>query len=325
MPAQPLRVIFFGRSNEHTLSALEHVRRHHQVVGIVESLAQPPPTSRARAWLDRVPGRPSLAAVARRAALPFFRLTKQRMAGLRAFVPPLQPDVGVISSMAHLLPADAITQFPRGILNLHPSLLPSYRGPSPTVWEFWHREPEGGVTLHFIDAGEDTGDIVGQTRIPIPFGTDGAEHLRRCHREGARLVVAALDQLSAGELVARPQRHLACPFRARAIKPGQSPIDWTSTPIEQVFHLLRGALPLLDLLPPAPPALAMVRFRATSFERCVPARAPATYFVGPRGIAIAHAQGHVRLRPKLSVSRAAQVSRAWITSRRVDTASGQER
>src|SRR5207247_1228061 len=104
----------------------------------------------------------SLAAVAKRAGIPHFLLTRERVDGLRAFVDRVRPDVGAICSMAQLLPIDVVRRFPGGILNLHPSLLPKYRGPSPTFWEFWHREPEGGVTIHFIDEGEDTGDIVGQ-------------------------------------------------------------------------------------------------------------------------------------------------------------------
>lgn len=311
--AHKLRVIFFGRNQKYSLRVLARLRAHHQVVGIVESRPrgdQGP--SAARALADRLRRRPSLGQVARAAGIPGFVLTRERTEPLREFLAALQPDVGAICSMAQLLPPAIIGLFPRGVLNLHPSLLPRYRGPSPTFWEFWHQEPEGGVTVHFIDAGEDTGDIVGQARVPIPFGADGDAHFTRCHDEGARLLIAALDRLEHGPIQTTPQRHLPCPFRARYVGPADSPLDWTSTPIEQVFHLLRGMLPFMDLLPRPPLPWALVKWRAASFQRGSPRAAPGRYFFQGGRVAIAHAQGHVWLTPRLAPGHAARLLRDLI-------------
>jgi len=55
-----------------------------------------------------------------------------------------------------------------GAINVHPSLLPRYRGPSPLQWSILKGEKETGVTIHFIDEGIDTGDIILQNKIDIP-------------------------------------------------------------------------------------------------------------------------------------------------------------
>lgn len=54
-----------------------------------------------------------------------------------------------------------------GSVNIHPSLLPKYRGPSPTCWVLKNKEHETGLTCHYIDEGVDTGDIVHRVRIPV--------------------------------------------------------------------------------------------------------------------------------------------------------------
>ena len=74
----------------------------------------------------------------------------------------LRPDVICVACFPRLLPV-SILALPRlGALNLHPSLLPSYRGPAPLFWVFHDGLERAGVTLHVMDAGADTGPIVAQ-------------------------------------------------------------------------------------------------------------------------------------------------------------------
>ena len=75
----------------------------------------------------------------------------------------LQPDLIAVACFPYIFPS-ALLQLPRyGCLNLHPSLLPAYRGPLPLFWMARQGERQAGVTLHFLDEGLDTGDIVAQT------------------------------------------------------------------------------------------------------------------------------------------------------------------
>ena len=118
----------------------------------------------------------------------------------------LQPDLIAVACFPYIFPS-ALLQLPRyGCLNLHPSLLPAYRGPLPLFWMARQGERRAGVTLHFLDEGLDTGDIVAQTAFDWPDGISGVDLEQRCAEEGAKLLLVALQQLAqGGELPRRPQ------------------------------------------------------------------------------------------------------------------------
>ncbi|RME75573.1 MAG: hypothetical protein D6776_02885, partial [Planctomycetota bacterium] len=79
----------------------------------------------------------------------------------------LAPDLILSVFYRRLLPEPTLRCARTAALNLHPSLLPRYRGRAPINWVLVHREPETGVTLHHMVAQADAGDIVAQRRIPI--------------------------------------------------------------------------------------------------------------------------------------------------------------
>jgi methionyl-tRNA formyltransferase len=87
----------------------------------------------------------------------------------------LFPDLIVVSSFNQILPREIISIPRLGVINLHPSLLPKYRGPTPTAWVLMNGEKETGVTVHFIeDERIDSGRIITQGRLEIvPSDTDG--------------------------------------------------------------------------------------------------------------------------------------------------------
>ena len=110
-----------------------------------------------------------------------------------------QPDL-LLSLMSRELIPGHVLGLPRlGAINLHPALLPDYRGVSPTFWCMAKGEDSGGVTLHWLDEGFDTGAIISQALVPVaPSTTENAFYLR-CTREGARLLLATLSLVRAGE------------------------------------------------------------------------------------------------------------------------------
>lgn len=97
------------------------------------------------------------------------------MPATRARVAPLlaqfDPDVALCIGFPWKIPPDALAAPRHGIVNGHPSLLPRYRGPSPVSWAIRNGEEEIGFTFHYMDAELDTGNILGQARIPL-----GDEH-----------------------------------------------------------------------------------------------------------------------------------------------------
>ena len=78
----------------------------------------------------------------------------------------LRPDIGLSVLFGYILRPEFLDLFPAGVINLHPAYLPYNRGAYPNVWSIVERTP-AGVTLHYVDAGVDTGDIIAQQQVPI--------------------------------------------------------------------------------------------------------------------------------------------------------------
>ena len=78
----------------------------------------------------------------------------------------LSPDIIIVSSFNQIIPKPIISIPKLGVINIHPSLLPKYRGATPTVWALMNGEKETGVTIHFIeDERIDNGNIITQSRL----------------------------------------------------------------------------------------------------------------------------------------------------------------
>jgi methionyl-tRNA formyltransferase len=117
----------------------------------------------------------------------------------------LQPDVACVTCFPRRIPVDLL-RVPRfGFLNLHPSLLPAYRGPAPLFWMLRNGEQTGGVTLHVMDQSFDTGDIVSQVAFPLPDGSSGAELDRYWTTCSAELLLDGVRALNDGSFVRRRQ------------------------------------------------------------------------------------------------------------------------
>jgi methionyl-tRNA formyltransferase len=128
---------------------------------------------------------------------------------LRAFaadLAALAPDVLAVASYGRIVPQAILDVPARGIaFNVHPSLLPLYRGATPLQTAIRDGATETGVTIIAMDAGMDTGDILVQERTRLdPGETYGALHDRLAKR-GAALLIEALDAFERGTLVRIPQ------------------------------------------------------------------------------------------------------------------------
>lgn len=113
----------------------------------------------------------------------------------------LKPDVIVVAAFGQILP-DSILQLPEyGCINVHASLLPAYRGAAPIQWAVIDGLDETGVTIMQMDAGIDTGDIIMQTRVRLDKKETGGSLFDKLSKEGARLLVEALDAVQDGRAV----------------------------------------------------------------------------------------------------------------------------
>ena len=114
-------------------------------------------------------------------------------------------DVVCVACWNRLVPASVLAIPRHGFLNVHPSLLPAYRGPFPLFWQYRAGETAMGVTVHWMDAGLDTGDIAGQRGIQFEDGLRGPEAEALCALAGGDLLADVLMKLARGEGVRRPQ------------------------------------------------------------------------------------------------------------------------
>ena len=114
-------------------------------------------------------------------------------------------DVVSVACWSSIIPAP-ILEIPRyGFLNVHPSLLPAYRGPFPLFWQFRNGETATGVSVHWMDAGLDTGDIAGRREIRFRDGIRGASAEALCAKSGGNLLAEIIGRLSRSDALRQPQ------------------------------------------------------------------------------------------------------------------------
>lgn len=97
------------------------------------------------------------------------------------------PDLCFSVYFRNIIPKHLIELPPLGIINIHPSILPSYRGPAPTMWALIKGEKNSGVTMHYINDGIDSGDIIAQNIFKIPNNITGFSLNSLSMRMGALL------------------------------------------------------------------------------------------------------------------------------------------
>lgn len=153
----------------------------------------------------------------------------------------IKPDAIVVVAFGHFLPR-AVLDIPRwGAINIHPSLLPKYRGPAPIQHAISNGEQETGVTIMRLDTGMDTGDILSQeTAIIDPLDTSESLHARLAE-EGADLLVRTLDGLAQNTITPVKQDHESATLAPRLNKK-DGRIDWRDS-AENIDCFVRGMHP----------------------------------------------------------------------------------
>lgn len=185
----------------------------------------------------------SLSSFSNKQNIPYYYMNNGSDSKLEEWVSKLEPDLIVIYSMSQLLKRN-IFSIPRyGTINLHPSLLPKYRGPNPWFWMYYNMENEGGVTIHYIDEGEDTGDIIYQKSYQIEPGMRLPEMQEiAINKIGVGLLLKTIDDISNGKAPRIKQTIKNSTKRARNIELNEHEkiINWQNWKIERIWHLLRG-------------------------------------------------------------------------------------
>ena len=234
MPTDPLRVVFMGSPALARPTLQRLYEGPHQVVGV---FCQPD----KRAGRGRKMTPPPVAVCAHDQCLSVHQPRSLRNPEVIEQIRGMAPDLIVVVAYGKILPP-AVLAIPRlGCVNVHVSLLPSYRGAAPIQWAIIRGETVTGVTTMFMEEGLDTGPILMQRVEPI-YDHDTTESLgARLSEIGADLLVQTVHGLQAGALVATPQEHEQATW-ARILTKDVGAIDWTQ-PARMVERLIRGTHP----------------------------------------------------------------------------------
>lgn len=118
----------------------------------------------------------------------------------------LNPDTIVVVYYDQILKRDLIAVPASGCINLHLALAEEYRGCYPTTWAIINGEERTGVTLHYIDEGIDSGDIIAQKIVPIEKSDTGFDLYRKCTEAGIELFKETFPLIAQGKASRTPQK-----------------------------------------------------------------------------------------------------------------------
>ena len=152
----------------------------------------------------------------------------------------LEPDLFAV--VAFLILPRSVLAIPKlGSVNIHPSLLPKYRGAAPIQWAIINGETETGVTIFFLSPRVDAGDILVQQKVEIGSNETAGELYERLKMKGAELLIRAIDGIAEGSVIPVPQTDEGV-SRAPKLKKEDGEIDWSKS-AGDIRNLIRGTNP----------------------------------------------------------------------------------
>jgi methionyl-tRNA formyltransferase len=196
-----MRIVFFGTPEFAVPSFQALVQGRFTVAGVVSQPDKPQGRSRS----ELVPSPIKVAALS--AGVPVLQPVRPVGDVFTASLRRLEPDLGVVVAYGHILRPEVLSIPPRGMINVHASLLPRYRGAAPIQHAILRGETETGVSIMQMEAGLDSGPVLHRVATPIePDETAGAL-LARLAGLGATGLIEALSLISGGLARAQPQDH----------------------------------------------------------------------------------------------------------------------
>jgi methionyl-tRNA formyltransferase len=226
--------------------------------------------------------------------IPIAQPEKARQADFQEKLRQLKPDLIVVAAYGQILP-QAILDIPRyGCINVHTSILPSYRGAAPIQRAILNGESQTGVTIMRMDAGLDTGDILTVESTPItPQDTSASLH-DRLAEIGAALLDRTLPEWVSGSIKPTPQNHQMATL-APKIRKEEGCIKWT-LPAARIVNLVRGSVPWPGAFTHLSADPRPVLLKVWQAEICTQSGPPGTVLsFGKDGIVVGCGTGSVRL------------------------------
>lgn len=229
-----LRLVFFGTPAFAATALRRLLRSPHQVAAVV---TQP---DRPRGRGQRLSFSP-VKAVAVEAGIPVLQPERLKTPEFQHALQDLHADLGVVAAYGKILPEAVIGACRRGLINIHASILPKYRGAAPVHRAVMAGDPETGVSIMRVVRELDAGPVFAVARHPIGPDDTSAEIEHALAGIGAELCVEVIDQIAAGAAREEPQDHAEATYANRLVKE-EGRIDWTR-PAREIHNRVRGLHP----------------------------------------------------------------------------------
>jgi methionyl-tRNA formyltransferase len=230
----PLRIVFFGTPEFAVPTVRSLLASRHPVVGVV---TQP---DRPRGRGHKVSDAP-VKVLALEHGLPIFQPERLKPPEVLETIRAWEPDLGVVAAYGKIIP-ETLLQLPRlGMINVHASLLPKYRGAAPVHRAVIDGEAETGVTIMRLVRELDAGDMIAKVKRPI--GPDDTSDVveRDLAELGATLLVDVVDRMAEGPVAEERQDFMMASYAPRLTKE-EGLIDW-ALPATFVHNRVRGLYP----------------------------------------------------------------------------------
>lgn len=212
-----MKIVFFG-SGSYTIPIVENLKDNGLVLVVTSE-----PSGKLTTYLKTN-------------NIPFINSRLKNVDDLEK-IKSLKPDLGVLASYGAILPKQIIELFHLGILNIHPSLLPKYKGPSPIQFSILNGDKVSGITVIKLDSQIDHGPIVSQKEVKLPENITLESGSKLLFSEGAELIQEIVQKLSNEQVVEEKPQDIKSESWTQKIEKKDGEISLSNPP--QKDELLR--------------------------------------------------------------------------------------
>lgn len=244
----PIRILFMGTPDFAIPSLYTLHATPYTLVGVItqpdkptgrKQIFTPPPVKKF--ILSARASKAESRDLSRMRDIPILQPQKLRDPQVIEQIRSLEPDLIVVAAYGQIIPK-AILEIPKfGTLNVHPSLLPKYRGASPIQAAIASGDTETGVTIMQLDEQLDHGPIIAQTHAPIAPNETGGSLSEKLSHIGAELLIATISDWIAGKTKPKEQDHLQATLTKQLTRE-DGKIDWTKS-AEEIERKIRAYNP----------------------------------------------------------------------------------